>query len=821
MDDERVRLVSALRTRLTDLDAKVVAYRRNQADEFRRYAANLLNAVAADVAADVAETINSGAKEAREVSDNSIDSSSTGHAHYAALYPGFLRDGETADVVLLSATPPPVLPDPSPPRSRNDDFRGVFTPPFLPLLDGSTHNRPARSLSDPVAATARTDTAAAATPSLSFPPLPAKETEPEEQPRLKGALRRPSRSLSSRSPAESRRVRFAFDGREVLPTSPPQIDHVQDFSWLLPNYHTSGFGNGGAFEEIDLSRHSDNTGRNNTKESSSLQPKDPGIATAFVGLHASTRSPAGGEHDHVFLSAGNDSQQQQRQQQQTELPAGDRLSLGSSSDGSGLESHRRRHSLVLDDDELEPIPLTRRISSSDRLRALSKVPIEDPSTWTVVDPQSDPADVKLDASTFVSQPTKAEDHNSHNHNRGSDGSDRSIADSSISMRSPWEKTRLKEAADVANSPAAPLSSPSVVLSKSPPEPTVEEPSPAENGTVVAPITAASTAAYESATTTPPVQNPAIATSEEHSTLQPKKLAPQIEVELAEEDDFFEFEHDIGGGNDDAVGYPLARVSSVRPYINDDDSDADDAETALAEAGGLDEEEARLDEESGKLDEEASGLDEKADELPATMEETKEEAGGVDDADQMNGASTKAELLQGLPTVVANHRQMMPRDVSQSLTRASQNRTSYSQNQKHGQNISLSLGSAHGAASSRFGRAGMAMSPSTMLAMPTSPTSPTTPTSPTFAASVGSYRGRSISMFNVVKDPRILQEVAQLGDFNSFVGGVDGRTGVDGVDDVVGSFATRDPFNSNSMGLSGTPRSLSERMAMEDSFRGRR
>ena len=93
----------------------------------------------------------------------------------------------------------------------------------------------------------------------------------------------------------------------------------------------------------------------------------------------------------------------------------------------------------------------------------------------------------------------------------------------------------------------------------------------------------------------------------------------------------------------------------------------------------------------------------------------------------------------------------------------------------------------------------------------SATTPTTP-QPAKAATapiVGSYKGKPITM-PVVRDPDVQQQAASLGDFNSFVGGLDGRSGMDEADPS--SFRAS---ISKAMAFSGTPRSFSERLIMEE------
>ncbi|KXJ97481.1 hypothetical protein Micbo1qcDRAFT_156377 [Microdochium bolleyi] len=89
--------------------------------------------------------------------------------------------------------------------------------------------------------------------------------------------------------------------------------------------------------------------------------------------------------------------------------------------------------------------------------------------------------------------------------------------------------------------------------------------------------------------------------------------------------------------------------------------------------------------------------------------------------------------------------------------------------------------------------------------------PPPPKSPTSAiaaglmgTSMGSYKGRSI-MFGVVKNEQLHEQASRMGNFTSFVGSVDGRTGVD----------EKGSYRPGSMAFSGTPKSFSERMLREE------
>ncbi|KAK1245197.1 hypothetical protein MKX08_004826 [Trichoderma sp. CBMAI-0020] len=75
-------------------------------------------------------------------------------------------------------------------------------------------------------------------------------------------------------------------------------------------------------------------------------------------------------------------------------------------------------------------------------------------------------------------------------------------------------------------------------------------------------------------------------------------------------------------------------------------------------------------------------------------------------------------------------------------------------------------------------------------------------------SLGSYKGRPVVM-PVVRNPEVHARAASLGQFNTFVGGLDGRSGMDEGD--LSSFRA----SVVQPGFSGTPRSFTERFMMEE------
>lgn len=101
------------------------------------------------------------------------------------------------------------------------------------------------------------------------------------------------------------------------------------------------------------------------------------------------------------------------------------------------------------------------------------------------------------------------------------------------------------------------------------------------------------------------------------------------------------------------------------------------------------------------------------------------------------------------------------------------------------------------------------SPAVSIARQTAPAPPTPTTAKFQIGSVGSYRGRPMTM-PVVRDPRVQEAAESMGEFRTFVGGVDGRSGMD--DGDLSSFRASLSRPTNT---SGKPRSLTERLIMEE------
>lgn len=244
---DATKLIDELTSKLLDLDNKVSVYRLGMATEFTKYSEELLKKVPDDVAHHVSRAI-----------EESLP-------NFPSLYPpGSQPSSRSHTPTILdeiawhgNKSPPPILPhtsgQPKEPknhnssqpsqtiqRERDQEFSGLFVPTYLPLLECS--DRPPYL---PVASPDPSDSAeleTTSTPELTQcsdgrrarqrpGPLRRSTTDTSVDSvasdtssvkTRKSALRRSSSSSKADSPKESRRVRFDFAGKEVLPSSSPQ-----------------------------------------------------------------------------------------------------------------------------------------------------------------------------------------------------------------------------------------------------------------------------------------------------------------------------------------------------------------------------------------------------------------------------------------------------------------------------------------------------------------------------------------------------------------------------------------------------------------------
>jgi hypothetical protein len=244
-------LAAELLDKLSELEQKVVEYRKDMAVEFRRFSDELLRDVPEEVSDAVDSTIQYALPKFEAISP-AFDS-----AHPFANGSPVVLNGTAGRRPrrLQLRSPPPILPhtsgvppdngDSRSPHAREEEFHGLFVPSFMPMINGAKRRNSQEAVESPTSATPTSP----ASPDLEEEPLangnaltppPAAEvgaprpcfvrrptndtivsTVSEDSPSKirRSALRRSS--SSSTKTQSPRRVRFEVGGEEVLPTSSP------------------------------------------------------------------------------------------------------------------------------------------------------------------------------------------------------------------------------------------------------------------------------------------------------------------------------------------------------------------------------------------------------------------------------------------------------------------------------------------------------------------------------------------------------------------------------------------------------------------------
>ncbi|TEA21483.1 hypothetical protein C8034_v007629 [Colletotrichum sidae] len=269
--NDATRLIGDLHQKLADLDHKVAAYRQDMATEFQRYSHDLLQNFPINTRAEVDRVVAASLDEypalgpAIDLSRDHPDSPPppptenalplTDLDHRPRLpatlspSPSQSNSAPASSVPSHAGTATLTSPDSVYDRERDREFHGLFTPAYLPLLDSaqpppaatlspalSPQTKPAidddenmgRSSSGP-----RNDRSVVQVSTATQTPdrpnhhrratddtTSSGTSEHSESKVRKSALRRTS--SGPKTPASPRRVRFEFEGGEVLPTASPQ-----------------------------------------------------------------------------------------------------------------------------------------------------------------------------------------------------------------------------------------------------------------------------------------------------------------------------------------------------------------------------------------------------------------------------------------------------------------------------------------------------------------------------------------------------------------------------------------------------------------------
>ncbi|KAI7787975.1 hypothetical protein LA080_013280 [Diaporthe eres] len=343
--DDTAKLIAEAQAKLTELDDRVAAYRLQMAAEFNRFSGVQLQNVPEDVAYQVSQAVNKSL------------------VNYSHLFPPGSHRGHTSPLQSPTkshdspwrnkGSPPPILPHTSgtpkePHRSiheREFEFQGLFTPTYLPLLDSADrpiHSPPTSPGADPASnidgkLAVRNTQTSEGTQTSEAPQTSDDTTVPEPTPTSEG-------TQTSESPSPHHQPR------------PSLLRRATDAS-------------------IDSA----------TSDSSSSRIRKSALRRSSAASSRGPDSPR--ETRRVrFEVQGQEVLPSSSPQASTTALA---EVVSASSENSATLTDAALPDTSLGDTDGEDDPPTRKVSSSQALRALSKEPLDDPTTWTVVNPGSE------------------------------------------------------------------------------------------------------------------------------------------------------------------------------------------------------------------------------------------------------------------------------------------------------------------------------------------------------------------------------------------------------------------------------------------------
>lgn len=384
--DDASSLISDLLAKLADLDDKVASYRKDMAAEFQRHSDDLLRHVPAKVSDEVNRAIAVASRSGRYSNlypdDHDPGGRSTPTGTSAADEP---PASPTIDLTRWDGhnpSPPPVLhhtsgtptsaslagvvnsralgsnPRDGPardPHAREREFHGLFTPSYLPLLESSDRMSYSQPLPVPAPALAPAiETATATAPASS---LPVASVDPSSSEALRAAkgLSTPTTATNNNTNSPT----MANSGGLA-----PRIPPIRSFT--DPSADCGAGGDGESPRRRSALRRS---------SSSSNRTSPRRVRFEVQGGEVLPTSPPDEEGWQGEAAAAAGSLPVVTTTQASPTPPTRDSLLGPTA------------SIFDDGDEASPPP--KKVSSSQALRALSKLPLENPGTWTVVNPSSD------------------------------------------------------------------------------------------------------------------------------------------------------------------------------------------------------------------------------------------------------------------------------------------------------------------------------------------------------------------------------------------------------------------------------------------------
>lgn len=344
---DTTELISELTSKLAELDSKVAAYRLDMAAEFTRHSEELLRNVPDNVAYQISQAISDSLK------------------NFPSLYPpDSLHSSASSTPVTLEDTtqrlrgsPPPILPHTSgslkeparPPQQRGPherelEFQGLFTPTYLPLLekvDRPLHSPPSSPATADASTTDRQPSLASAQGQDSSHrrgrPSPLRRatntsidsvvSDTSSTKTRKSALRRSSgSSRPPDSPRDLRRVRFDFQGQEVLPSSSPQTgatllpetNDATEQSTAAQNSYTTSLGD--VEGEEDQEQPPKKVSSTQALRALSKAPLDAGTVWTIVNTDSATEALSNSDADQLRRNTDTNSSSGHSTQDHTMTP---------------------------------------------------------------------------------------------------------------------------------------------------------------------------------------------------------------------------------------------------------------------------------------------------------------------------------------------------------------------------------------------------------------------------------------------------------------------------------------------------------------------
>ncbi|KAL1880628.1 hypothetical protein Daus18300_001239 [Diaporthe australafricana] len=549
--DDTAQLIADAQAKLAELDGRVAAYRLQMATEFNRFSEELLQNVPEDAAYRVSQAVAESL-----VNYPHLFPPGGQHRHTSPLEsPTEIQDSPWRN----KGSPPPILPHTSgtpkePIRSTHErelEFQGLFTPTYLPLLDSTDrplHSPPTSPGAGPhpnidSRLAVRNTQTSEGTQTSEAPPPPEETQVPAPAPTSEGTQTTGSPHHRPRPTPRPSPLRRATDA---------SIESIaSDSSSVTTRKSALRRSSASSSRAADSPRETRRV-RFEVQGQEVLPSSSPQASTAVLAdvVSASSESPA------VIADAS--------------LPV---TSLGDI------------------DGEEDPPP--RKVSSSQALRALSKAPLDDPSTWTVVNAGSEDSASDADktsSKTATAQSLEGEDRDKmppkqlpiHVKPESGGGRDQGqVRDGVGHAESETMFEVVQQAEDESSEDEDPLMIMSKKDFKKKLRATKSQASKATDAVSAQPK-------GHGHKSTPPINNEPVTAQSSAAKVAPTKQAQVAEDE--DDDDMFKLE---AGDNDETLEKAISARGSPQKHLPEDEPEEDDKAVENSDEEEADDHEAQF------------------------------------------------------------------------------------------------------------------------------------------------------------------------------------------------------------------------------------